>query len=170
MCMPCLETQLIDVIVCVVRNQLKFAAQSGVPIVPAMVEHGFTASGWLGILTAGLLWTKMWDISTFTEDVDSLIVQIVEAVGPESSDDAALEEEAALGKAVTAKETKDELLRLQQAAGLDDGRTNQQLSTKAKISSLVPILPSGVLVTPAMQELLAKLSDASSPRVGFVGM
>jgi hypothetical protein len=53
--------------------ELKFAAQTGVAIVPVMVEEGFQATGWLGILTAGLLWTKLWDSSTVVEDVDSLM-------------------------------------------------------------------------------------------------
>ena len=71
-----------------------------------MAENEFSASGWLGILTAGLLWTKMWDISTLGGDVNMLVEQIVEAIDPVSRD------EAALAEAVTVTEAKDELLRL----------------------------------------------------------
>jgi hypothetical protein len=35
------------------KLELKFAQQSGVPILPVKMEDTFTASGWLGILTAG---------------------------------------------------------------------------------------------------------------------
>eukprot|EP01050_Picozoa_sp_SAG11_P000358 SAG11_NODE_10_length_27955_cov_15.365235_10_plen_76_part_00 len=34
--------------------ELKFAAQNGVPLVPVLMEPGFRAGGWLGILTAGV--------------------------------------------------------------------------------------------------------------------
>ena len=46
------------------RLELKFAQQSGVEIIPVMMEgSGWRASGWLGILTAGSLWTRMSDES-----------------------------------------------------------------------------------------------------------
>eukprot|EP01047_Picozoa_sp_COSAG01_P016832 COSAG01_NODE_874_length_12972_cov_15.914343_5_plen_250_part_00 len=144
--------------------ELKFAAQSGVPIVPVMAQAEFTISGWLGILTAGLLWTRMGNESTLDKAIDGLIVQITEAVDPESRDGAALAE------AVSTAETKSELLRLQQATGLDERVADQHILTKALIPPLVPALPPGVLVTPAMQQLQSKLSDPSLPRVGFVGM
>ena len=35
--------------------ELKFAKQQGIPIVPVMLERGWRASGWLGLLTAGSL-------------------------------------------------------------------------------------------------------------------
>jgi hypothetical protein len=131
-----------------------------------MAEDGFTTSGWLGSLTAGLLWTKMCDESTLAADINSLISQITQAVDPESRDEAALDE------AVSAGEIKDELLRLQKATGLNDrGAADQQSSSsKARIPLFVPPLPSGILVTQQMQELQSKLSDPSLPRVGFVGM
>ena len=50
--------------------ELKFAKQSGVPIVPVMMEPRKTgqpwhAGGWLGIITAGKLWTPMYDEASF---------------------------------------------------------------------------------------------------------
>ena len=47
------------------KLELKFAKQSGVPIVPVMVEKtkGWRASGWLGIVVAGALWTSLRDES-----------------------------------------------------------------------------------------------------------
>eukprot|EP01046_Picozoa_sp_COSAG06_P097813 COSAG06_NODE_43910_length_368_cov_0.535316_1_plen_110_part_01 len=67
--------------------ELKFAAQTGVPIVPVTVQSDFTASGWLGLVTAGLLWTRLWQPSTFVADVDSLVQQILRAVDEEVADD-----------------------------------------------------------------------------------
>eukprot|EP01052_Picozoa_sp_SAG31_P083728 SAG31_NODE_43926_length_265_cov_0.614458_2_plen_48_part_01 len=42
--------------------QLKFAKQTGVPIVPVMMTDPaqWQATGWLGVLTAGLLWTPLF--------------------------------------------------------------------------------------------------------------
>ena len=138
---------------------------AGVPIVPCLAEAGFSASGWLGILTAGLLWTKMYDASTLAKDVDSLIAQIADAMNPESRD------EASLAEAVSTADVKNELLRLQQDSRLASGSASgNQSSGKALVPALVPTLPTGVLVTPAMKDLLSKVSDMSLPRVGFVGM
>eukprot|EP01047_Picozoa_sp_COSAG01_P043510 COSAG01_NODE_3870_length_5605_cov_4.345260_4_plen_108_part_00 len=107
----------------------------------------------------------MWDASALADNVGSLVAQIVESVDPESRD------EAALAEAVSVKETKDELLRLRAATRLDsDDATDNTPSGLALIPSLAPALPSGVLVTPAMQDLLSKLTDPTLPRVGFVGM
>ena len=32
--------------------ELKFAVQNGVPLVPVLIEDGFRAGGWLGLVTA----------------------------------------------------------------------------------------------------------------------
>ena len=45
-----------------------------------MMEPDFTPSGWLGILTAGLLWTPLWNPSSFEADLDSIVKQILLAV------------------------------------------------------------------------------------------
>eukprot|EP01047_Picozoa_sp_COSAG01_P093455 COSAG01_NODE_24585_length_773_cov_84.762611_1_plen_88_part_10 len=63
--------------------QLKFARQTGVPIVALMCENpdSWTAGGWLGILTAGALWTPMWsDAQASDENVQAIITQIRYAV------------------------------------------------------------------------------------------
>ena len=41
------------------KLELKFAAQSGVSILPVKSEKGFQASSWLGIITAGKLWAEI---------------------------------------------------------------------------------------------------------------
>eukprot|EP01043_Picozoa_sp_COSAG02_P048238 COSAG02_NODE_4721_length_5052_cov_14.669695_2_plen_141_part_00 len=133
-----------------------------------MVEAEFAASGWLGILTAGLLWTALWNDSTVAQDTDALVRQIVQAADTES------EREMVSPNTAGSSDVKDELLRLRDAAGLQPieqkGTSASETSTKARISMLVPSLPAGVLVTPEMQELSSKLSDPLHTRVGFCGM
>eukprot|EP01052_Picozoa_sp_SAG31_P065240 SAG31_NODE_24067_length_490_cov_0.659847_1_plen_93_part_10 len=67
--------------------ELKFAKQRGVPILPVMMqsEHasGWVASGWLGIITAGALWTSLGD-HNFAENIESLVGQIQKTVGAET--------------------------------------------------------------------------------------
>jgi hypothetical protein len=67
------------------KLELKFAKQSGVPIVPVMVEStaGWRPSGWLGIVVAGALWTPLRAGADFQSGVRSLVDQIKGAV-PES--------------------------------------------------------------------------------------
>jgi hypothetical protein len=43
------------------KLELKFAQQSGVPIVPVMLQADWRASDWLGIITAGALWTPLFN-------------------------------------------------------------------------------------------------------------
>ena len=42
------------------------------PIVPAMTLKGWKAKGWLGIITAGLLWIDFRDAKNFTKSIESL--------------------------------------------------------------------------------------------------
>eukprot|EP01046_Picozoa_sp_COSAG06_P094605 COSAG06_NODE_40752_length_398_cov_868.571906_1_plen_132_part_11 len=60
------------------KLELKFAKQSGVPIVPVMAEstRGWRPSGWLGIVVAGSLWTPLGEGSDFDSGVRSLVEQI----------------------------------------------------------------------------------------------
>ena len=64
------------------KLELKFAKQSGVPIVPVMVEStkGWRPSGWLGIVVAGALWTPLRSDGEFESNVRSLVEQIKGAV------------------------------------------------------------------------------------------
>ena len=60
------------------KLELKFAKQSGVPIVPVMAEStkGWRPSGWLGIVVAGALWTPLRSDGEFESNVRSLVEQI----------------------------------------------------------------------------------------------
>jgi hypothetical protein len=57
------------------KLELKFA-QQGVPMIPVMMQPDFTAKGWLGILTAGSIWTPMHEPSTVMGGVGKLVVQV----------------------------------------------------------------------------------------------
>ena len=70
------------------RLELQFAKQSGVSLLPVMVEgSGWRASGWLGLLTAGALWTRLQDDSSFEENVRQLQSQIHQMIGDQLQDD-----------------------------------------------------------------------------------
>lgn len=56
------------------KLELKFAQQSGVLIVPAMMNSDWKAAGWLGLVTAGMLWTPFFN--GVEAGVDKLIVQM----------------------------------------------------------------------------------------------
>ena len=124
------------------------------------MEEGFTPGGWLGLLTAGSLWTPLHDKATLEENIDGLVRQIKLAIAPDADEP----EVVSAQEDFSAKELRDELTRLAH----EDGE--EQSTEEAHISALVPPLPGGILVMPAMEELLSKLVDPSSPRVGFCGM
>ena len=74
-CLICFMTQAYqDSVNC--KLELKFAQQSGVPIIPIMMQADFAAKGWLAILTAGSIWTPMHDGATVPDGVDNLIIQV----------------------------------------------------------------------------------------------
>jgi hypothetical protein len=131
-----------------------------------MCQEGFQASSWLGILTAGLLWTRLWDSSTFTEDVDSLVEQIVQTQDPEAGDVVLGAEDA-----TTIDDVKGELLRLRESAGLEVASGQSAAATEqARIPAFAAPLPSGILVTSEMEQLSSNLLDPANKRVGFCGM
>ncbi|KXJ27782.1 uncharacterized protein LOC110233617 [Exaiptasia diaphana] len=61
------------------KKELNYADAQDVPIVPVMVENGFKAKGWLGVVTAGLLWINFRDPSNFSSSVESLAKEIMHA-------------------------------------------------------------------------------------------
>jgi hypothetical protein len=139
--------------------ELKFAQQSGVPLVPVMMQHGYTAGSWLGILTAGLLWTPLFDPVTFDENIEQLVRQINKSV---------VLEDAVDDNAFSADDVKEELQRLRHASESDTD-TTASAATGAKLPALVPNLPVGMRVTSEMKQILSRLSS-SSVRVAFCGM
>lgn len=62
------------------KLELKYAKQKGVAILPVKMQSGWTASEWLGIVTAGALWTPMHEETTMQRNVQGLVDQIKLAV------------------------------------------------------------------------------------------
>ena len=62
------------------KLELKFAAQSGVSILPIKSEKGFVATSWLGIITAGKLWAELVDENEIEAVAPTLIEQIKKVV------------------------------------------------------------------------------------------
>ncbi len=127
-----------------------------------MMEPDFTPSGWLGILTAGLLWTPLWDPSSFKADLVSIVEQILIAV--DSTDHVELLQEVPM-----IEEAKSELIRLGKDSGIEFTSTEDSAGL-APVPALAQSLPVGFIVTPAMEDLLSKLVDTPSRRIGFCGM
>ena len=67
--------------------EVKFARQSGVEIVPVMMQRGWKASGWLGLLTAGSLWTPLFEDGAFEENVGQLHGQIQKVLVDNADDE-----------------------------------------------------------------------------------
>jgi hypothetical protein len=155
--------------------ELKFAKQSGVPLVPVMVEgSGWRPSAWLGLLTAGALWTPLTDPATFDENVRQLQGQIEKVTGVAEHEEVSSDEAVA-----SSSEAKEELERLR------DDLAPRSVSASAAVLAdpLQPAtLPAGVPKLPAKfqtTEQIAELTrlvlsttaaDMSMPRVGFHGM
>ena len=84
-CLICFMTQAYqDSVNC--KLELKFAQQSGVPIIPVMMQADFAAKGWLAILTAGSIWTPMHESESVLAGVDKLITLAHHIVPGMSSD------------------------------------------------------------------------------------
>ena len=157
--------------------EVKFAKQSGVGMIPVMMEgSGWRPSGWLGLITAGSLWVRLSDESQFEENIRQLYGQIQGMVGAAL----AIEEVSDEGVA-SASEAKEELERLRedleakaesQAAG---AAVLADPSEPATIPAGVPKLPSRFQSTEQIRELTrlvlsTSASDMRMPRVGFWGM
>eukprot|EP01051_Picozoa_sp_SAG22_P008139 SAG22_NODE_604_length_8628_cov_4.245984_7_plen_213_part_00 len=139
--------------------ELKFAHQSGVPLVPVMMQDKFAASGWLGILTAGQLWTPFFDAGVFDESIDLLVRQIYKNVMPAADDDE---------NVFSFDDVKDELARMR--SGLDESSATATSSSVARVPAVVPAMPAGLRVSAEMRQLLVNLTSSDSTRIGFVGM
>ena len=160
----------------------------GQPIVPVMMVPAATwkASGWLGIITAGTLWTQMTD--DLKDSVDKLVLQIQRTLenrkltsesdtddgdtDHSSTDDDELE--------FSVDEMRAELERLM--ADLRNNRPGARGSAfiagdlsngMCVVPAGTPLLPSGLRVTVEMEGLLKALlatHGTDTTQVGFCGM
>ena len=174
------------------KLELKFAQQSGVPIIPVMMQANFTAKGWLGILTSGSIWTPMYDRASVLDGADKLIAQAQHLVpgmrkNHDFSDEAS-EASTGAGESFDVRawgddmfsldEMREELDRLREetAPSFDPQQTNgggnrASGASLCMLPAMVPTLPRGLFVTSEMQSVLdAVLSAKSTPQVGFCGM
>jgi hypothetical protein len=160
--------------------EAKFAKQSGVEIVPVVMQGGgWTASGWLGLLTAGALWTPLHDLACFEANVHALHAQIEQVLRQSLPDDL---DEMGAGQSApppTSNEATEELVRLRDDLVAVPRRslefTMSDASQPATIPAGVPKLPIKFQSTEKIRlltQLVLSTSDAdmSMSRVGFFGM
>lgn len=174
--------------------------QSGVPIVPVMMQgDGYKPGGWMALLTAGQLWTPLYDPASFDTNIEMLLRQIRQvmpasgaaaggggggAPPPAAAGTAgSAGVSAADGELFTVAEMRGELERLK--AELTEasshggklarpaGEKRQQLDPTGPcgLPAMVPELPHGLCVSSEMRQLAtALLSPTTGLRVGFHGM
>lgn len=67
------------------KKELNYADAQSKAIVPLMCEKGFKATGWLGIITAGLLWIDFREGTKFQNSLESLVKEVINSL--ENEDD-----------------------------------------------------------------------------------
>jgi hypothetical protein len=170
----------------------RFAKQNGIPMVPVMVvdqdQADWKASGWLGIVTAGCLWTPL--SSDFERSADDIVQQIKavvpketmtrwESIGhgswPTSNMGSTLQPEV-FSKTDVQAETIAELSRLKSELDAATNRGKHVVAgtpmfdpdLPAEVPTPVPQLPRDFQETVAIRELRKMLTTDSGPqRVGF---
>eukprot|EP01051_Picozoa_sp_SAG22_P004184 SAG22_NODE_218_length_14885_cov_24.733699_5_plen_1447_part_00 len=159
--------------------EAKFAKQSGIEIIPVIMEGGgWQASGWLGLLTAGALWVPLHEEADFEQNVRQLHTQLLKTIG--SSAAFAAEDGDTVAAVASSTEAIEELERLreEQAAPSSQSTVSAALadpSQPANIPAGVPKLPVRFQATEQIRELTRLVlsesrSDMAMPRVGFYGM
>ena len=186
-----------------ILSQLKFAKQSGVEIIPCIMQgQSWKATGWLGLLTgetsallpltmdvrlnsdrsptAGCLWIKLADESSFEETVRSqLYGQIQTVIGAGLS----LGDNDEVTEVTEVTEVKEELERLRDAlvpradsqSAVATTLVMSDPTMPAAIPAGVPKLPARFQTTAHIRELTrlclsTEAADIAKPRVGFFGM
>ena len=72
------------------KKELNYADAQDVPIVPVMCYKGFKATGWLGIITAGMLWIDFRYVSLLKHSAYVIfIVRTVKHNDPTQNSEAA---------------------------------------------------------------------------------
>jgi hypothetical protein len=138
------------------KLELKFAASQQIPIVPVVLESGWRASAWLGIVTAGALWVPIHDGGSFEKDIDSLFGQLEKLVPSATSPALATDAEVNGTSSLASLRAELDKLRkdLQQGQLQTDAEPGNEL---AAVPAEVPELPSTFRFTLDMEELKALL-------------
>jgi hypothetical protein len=55
---------------------LSYVDEAGIPIVPVKAQHPYSQGGWLGVICAGALWTKMTNENDINKNLDGLVAQL----------------------------------------------------------------------------------------------
>ena len=160
------------------------------PIIPVMVQKNWRASDWLGIITAGALWTPisfdLKDSGDFGASVGKLVAQIQKTLVPPartgtaaaqmlaSSDSELSSDEHDIDFSVA--EMRDELERLKseiEGIATKGGGGAAAVSALCTVPAAVPQLPVGIQISAEMTALLRSVlsSDSSdAQQIGFNGM
>lgn len=120
-------------------------------------------NNWLGIITAGMLWTPLWDPSSYAENMPNLLRQIELAVTQEDED-----ETEYAGDEFTTADARQELERLRNDEQPAVAKIDR--SGMCALPAQVPDLPAGLRITTEMKQLLSALLTSSNDRIGFCGM
>jgi hypothetical protein len=164
------------------KLELKFARQTGTPIVPVKLEQDWNASDWLGIITAGALWTPLYGPvgADFEQSVTSLVEQVRRVAGAGGAEGFSMEGAATTmpgaddGDEFSVAEMREELERLRAESG--EARrappTAKGRDGQAIIPATVPEVPEGgLMVSGAMHALVDMVVSPASKRLcGFFGM
>jgi len=68
------------------KKELMYTDACDREIVPCMVQPEFKATGWLGLLTAGMLWIDFRNSSNFENSINSLVKEITASCGDRISE------------------------------------------------------------------------------------
>ena len=165
------------------KLELKFARQTGVPIVPVMMENraaGWKPSDWLGVITAGALWTPLFSEADFETNITSLVSQVQASVGSTtvemlSSDSSAdreeeEEEEQEESSDFSVPEMRQELERLRADSEKSGAHQTTMDGEECTLPAMIPETHDGMVVSDSMHTLVDTVISATSKRrCGFWG-
>jgi hypothetical protein len=146
--------------------------------VPVKLEEGWQPSDWLGVITAGALWTKLVE-SDFDQGIMNLIGQVHASVAcapqhtpsTDGHPEADCEEDERSENLFSVDEMRDELERLRADSQKSvDHFTNATVGGECALPAMVPEPLDSLVVSDSMQKLVDTIiSSASKRRVGFWG-
>jgi len=107
------------------KKELNYTDSCDVDIVPCMIQPNFKAKGWLGLLTAGMLWIDFRNPDNFEQSVESLVKEITAACG---------DKVAEITLKVTSEETK-QLVTPQKGRAFIHISTNKYLAETGEVKT-----------------------------------
>eukprot|EP01051_Picozoa_sp_SAG22_P015319 SAG22_NODE_1982_length_3207_cov_2.771557_3_plen_430_part_00 len=135
------------------------------------------AGSWLGIITAGMLYTPLHDPETFDENIQNLLHQITLAVSSQADLDAAdgldYEEAAETGAAFSIDDAREELERLRaDETSVTAAAAEVSADGVCLLPPQVSVLPEGLRVSTGMKELRQSLLTpvVKKTKLSFCGM